>query len=455
MNKVLMEKRLKLNILFLFVVFLFIAGHGIYLNTPWVNLEYSFAEATRTILNPNYNIGLEHYWEIEANPLGYSLVTAIIASFLDISFWSVRIPSLLGGIAILFAGWAYYRKCKFKQNSLFMLWALFFSLNPLVWIYSGRATADILPVGLVVLAFLFCYCAQDRLWIHFIGGLCFSLAALVKFHSVLLGLGFAYIIFTNQNGQVIWGLRKGINLLFYSLLPAFVLGIYFFVIYKQFGIVFIPEKCKEAMIEGYDKKFISIFLMYSSYLTMMLILPIFLCIIHLRKAWSQKNFYIFVTITIVFGIISVETLSSFNMGEMGYSNLYDAYLNQKIVSLIRISSFILAFFFFAEIINAAVREKNEMASFLLCSLVPFLIIISFFKPAQRYLLFCFPFVTFYLVVILGSRMPRLTQWIGWPSAFIFSIITLISVFYQIGQGRAQRYTICAICGQNSFLLLPS
>lgn len=38
-----MGKRLKLNILFLFVVFVFIAGHGIYLNTPWVNFEYSFA----------------------------------------------------------------------------------------------------------------------------------------------------------------------------------------------------------------------------------------------------------------------------------------------------------------------------------------------------------------------------------------------------------------------------
>ncbi|GAN33347.1 MAG: hypothetical protein DYG83_11775 [Candidatus Brocadia sp. AMX2] len=431
-----MGKRLKLNILFLFVVFVFIAGHGIYLNTPWVNFEYSFAEASRGILDTTYTVGLEKYWEVEANPLGYSLVTAIIASFLDISFWSVRIPSLAGGIAILVAGWIFHHSKNFKNDSLFFLWAAIISLNPLVWIYSGRATADILPVGLVVLAFLFCYCAQDRLWIHFIGGVCFALASLVKFNSLLLGLGIVYLLFTDQNGKIIWSCEKITAFLFYSLLPTIVLGIYFLVIYDRFGIVFMPEIFKVAHFEGYAKGFITNLGMYASYLTMLLALTSVLPVIHLWKVWTRKNFFILTVIVFFMGFAFWNILSSFSMGEMDFGGLYEVLLNRKIISLIRVGSFVFTFFLFIELVDTAFRERKRMNFFLLYVLIPFLIISSFSKPVQRYLSFCLPFVTFYLIIILGSRMPRLIHWIGWTSVFVSALITLFGVLYQIRQGVA-------------------
>ena len=435
-NKVLMNKELTLNLTFFFSVFAFIVGHGIYLNTPWVNLEYAFGEAARGILNPYYTTGFEKYWEVEANPLGYSLITASIASFLGISFWSIRIPSLLGGIAILVAGWLFYRSKDFKNNALFFLWTAIISITPLVWIYSGRATADVLPVGLVVLAFLFCYYAEERLWIHLIAGLCFSLASLVKLHSILLGVGFVYILFTDQEGKINWSRRRGLKFLFYSLLPAVILGIYFLVIYSQFGIVFIPEQHKEALVEGYAKNFVSAFLMYNSLLGTMFATFCFLSITHLQKIWSKRNILILMIIILIAGSVFWRTLSSFPAGEMGFSNLYDTLLNQKVISLIRIGGFILAFFLFIELINTAFREESKTALFFLCSILPFLVILSFFKPCQRYLLFCLPFLSFYLVVILGSRMPRLTHWMGWPSIAVFIAINVFSIFHQIGQGRA-------------------
>lgn len=435
-NKVLMNKKSTLNLMFFFSVFIFIVGHGIYLNTPWVNLEYAFGEAARGILNPYYTTGFEKYWEVEANPLGYSLITASIASFLGISFWSIRIPSLLGGIAILVAGWLFYRSKDFKNNSLFFLWTAIISTNPLVWIYSGRAMADVLPVGLVVLAFLFCYYAEKRLWIHLIAGLCFSLASLVKFNTILLGFGFVYILFTDQNGKIIWNLKRELRFLFYFLLPAFVLGIYFLVIYNQFGIVFVPEKFKVTHFEGHAKNFASNLGLYCSYLAMLLALLGFLSIIRLWKVLSRRIFLILVIVSFISGIAFWEILSDSNADELGFSSLYDALLSLEIVSLVRIGGFLSAFFLFAELINTAFREKSRIALFLVCIILPFLIVSSFSRPAQRYLLFCLPFLTFYLIVILGSRMPQLAHWMGWPSIIIFIIINLFSTLHQIEQGWA-------------------
>lgn len=426
----------RLSLVFFLIVCFIIIGHAIYLNTPWVNFEDLFAEAARTILNPSYSIGIENYWKDEANPLGYSLIAALFASFLGISFWSVRVPSLLGGIAILLAGWVFYRKCNFKQNSLFFLWVIFLSLNPLVWIYSGRATADILPVGLVILAFLFCYCAQERLWIHCIGGCCFSLASLVKYNSILLGLGFVYIIFTNQKGTITWSSKRGFWFLFYSLFPIVVLGVYFLVIYNKFGIVFIPEGPKDAMAAGRSNSAISSLAMYISYMIMLLALPSLISIPYLRNVLSRKVFFALVIVALFFGVVFWEISSSFSAGEMGFSSLYETLLSKNIFSLIFLGSFILAFFLFAELIDTACRERNRIAIFLLCTLLPFLIISSFYKPVQRYLLFCLPFFTFYLIVILGSRMTRLTHWMGWSSIAVFIVINVFSTFHQIEQGRA-------------------
>lgn len=426
----------KLSLVFFLIVCFIIIGHAIYLNTPWVNFEYSFAEATRGILDSTHTIGLDKYWEVQANPLGYSLVTAVIVPFLGISFWSIRIPSLLGGLAILVVGWIFYRSRNFKNDSLFFLWTAIISLNPLVWIYSGRATADILPVGLVVLAFLFCYRAQNRLWIHFIGGVCFSLASLVKFNSLLLGFGLVYLLFTDQNGKIICRWEKVTAFLFYSLLPAIVLGTYFLVIYDQFGIVFIPEIFKVAHFEGYAKGFIANLGMYASYLTMLLALTCVLPIIHLWKVWTRKNFLLLAIISVIFGIVFWKISSGSNAGEMGFGGLYDTLLSQGIVSLIRVGSFLSAFLLFTELIDTAFRERSRIALFLLCTILPFLIVSSFSKPVQRYLLFCLPFLTFYLIVILGSRIPRLIHWIGWTSVFVSVLITLFSVLNQIRQGIA-------------------
>jgi len=431
-----MGKRSRLNFITLSVVCFFIIGHGIYLNTNWVNNEYVFSGAVKSILDPDYSIGLEKYWELQANPLGYSLITALFASFLGISLWSVRIPSLLGGITILLAGWAFYHNKNLKNDSLFLLWIATVAFNPLIWMYSGQATADILPVGLTALAFLFCYLAQGRLWIHLIGGICFSLAALVKFNSILLGLGFVYIIFSDEDGKISCNKKKAMNLLFYYLLPGLLLALYFLVIYHLFGVLFIPDEYKRVVFIGHAKNFIPCFAMYMSYLTMLLGLLSFVSLFRLLTEFSRKNFFLLVMVSIVFGFAFWDTLTHFSAGEMDYGGHFNTLLSKKMVSLLRVGGFISALFIFVELIYTTFRERDHFALFLLYALLPYLIIASFSRPAQRYLLFCLPFLTFYLIIFLGSRIPKITHWLGWTSVTVFALITIISIFYQVEQGGA-------------------
>jgi hypothetical protein len=431
-----MKKSIKLNIVTSFIIGFFLFGHMVYLNAPFVNQECVFSEAAQGIVNPAYAIGLEKFWKMQANPLGYPLVTAITISILNTSFWSVRLPSLFGGIAILLSGWAFYRNSDNQNDHLFFLWITTTMLNPLVWMYSGQATADVLPVGLMALSFLFCYLAKNRFRIHLMGAICLSLAVIVKFNSILLGLGFVYIIFRDQSGKMIYSKGKRIIFLLYSLLPAFFLLMYFLIVHELFGIVFIPEKFKVTHFSGHLVNILSYFAMYVSYLTMLLGLLSLVVLNHLWKVLSGRNLLILVMVSLLSAIVFSNILGHFSFGEMDYGRHFNALLSKEMVFLMRGAGLILGIFLFVELTYNAFSKKNSFAIFLLFTLLPYLIIASSSRPVQRYLLFCLPFLSYYIIVILGSQMPRLTSWLGWTSVAVLALVTSVSIFYQVEQGRA-------------------
>jgi len=80
--------------------------HAFYINTPFVNLEYVFAQATQSLLDPQSKQGMADYFSMQANPLGYVGFSTLF-HFLTgepEGFWSYRLASLSGLVAILAAG---------------------------------------------------------------------------------------------------------------------------------------------------------------------------------------------------------------------------------------------------------------------------------------------------------------------------------------------------------------
>ena len=173
----------------LFWGLIFVLGHLLYIDTPFVNQEYVFAEAAKSLLSPQYRIGLENYWNVQANPLGYSAISALVNGIFHfpVGFWSVRIPSLAGGLMVILAGGWIAKKFNFNR-SRFFLWAALIIFSPLIWVYAGRATADVLPTGLLMLSLALCLKADENKIYNFIASVVFSISILVKYNSILYSL---------------------------------------------------------------------------------------------------------------------------------------------------------------------------------------------------------------------------------------------------------------------------
>jgi len=127
-----------------------VVGHLPTLGAGFVNREWAFAEATRTLLDPGYEEGLHKYCGQQANPLGYSLTTAGLLGVtgLPVAFWTVRLPSLAGGCLLLFAGYRLAGARPAAGGGRFGLWVAVVVSNPLVWCYTGQATVDALPAAI-------------------------------------------------------------------------------------------------------------------------------------------------------------------------------------------------------------------------------------------------------------------------------------------------------------------
>ena len=148
------------------IIFAFFGLHLAYINTPFVNYEWAYRIGSQYFLTHDSEL-LEQYFLNQANPLTYSLFSSIIVNIFGDHFASYRILALLGGTIVLFS------LSKYKEPYLLLI----VGLNPLIWIYSGRAYSELLSVGIMLLAINL----QKR---GVLSGLFACLAATIKYHSI-------------------------------------------------------------------------------------------------------------------------------------------------------------------------------------------------------------------------------------------------------------------------------
>lgn len=429
----------RLNLSLCFWCAFLVAGHALYLNAPFVNFEYAFSEATHALTDPTYTQGLDRYWFSQANPLGYSAVAALIMKtlHLDNSFWACRLPSLMAGMAILFAGWILVREIGASSAKLFNLWAAVTTLNPLVWVYTGRATADVLPTGLMCLAFALCYVAKGRTKFHVAAGLLFTLAILVKFNAILLGCGFVYLTFSARETAGKSLAKRSLPLLCYTALPGAALLTYLTWTYANFGILLVADGPKDTLKPTeYVADFPATLTMYLSFLVTMLGFLALLTPLKIFKTLPRPEALRIMAIAVVSaGICSWILIYFSNGGEMDYGGL-NKVVPEAVFALMRIGCLALAIFLLSGVMHDALCKGDRFAMFLATAMLPYLAISSCFRPTQRYLLLCLPFVLFYLIVRSPVVIQRYTQWCGWLSAAVFAGVSLFGVAYQVAQAGA-------------------
>jgi len=398
--------------------------HAFYIQTPFVSMEYVFAQATQNLLSSENN--LAHYWSMQANPLGYVWVSTLIHFLLGepSGFWSYRLASLLGLVAILGAGAMVASTLKSDCRRAFHLWCALVTFSPLIWVFSGRATADVLPMGLLGLSLALVYKNEART--SGLASILFLFASIVKYHALLMAPGFIYIFWYQSQNNGEWIKRCGQ----FFLLPLLGFLLYLWGIYNQYGFFLVAETHSQTH-KFEPANFLKTFSLYAGYLGILLGPVAWVSLLNVRKNWPGK-WLILIGFGLGFGfwVDSLET-----MGEMNYGP-FDWILNRSMLFLVKSMGAIVFGFLILDCIVEARKHKNAVAGFVLTVCIPFLLVCSASRPAQRYLIFLIPLIFYYLVFyrMQGHKIYRVV--LGWGTVGIFVLANLFAVNYQVAQARA-------------------
>ncbi|HEY3964615.1 MAG TPA: hypothetical protein VGM05_08715 [Planctomycetaceae bacterium] len=415
-----------------------IAGHAVVLNEPFVNQEVAFSEGARGLAESDYADGLTRFWRHQVNPLGYSAVTALIRTALhqSDSYWTARLASLAGGVLILVSGYFWFRKTGSVRADLFWLWGGVTTLCPLVWIFTGRGTADVLPVGILCSAFTACWLAEGRWTRHFLAAGLLALATVIKYNTLLTGLGFIWLVLRGS-GQLALPLRTRLSqAALYGLVPGVCLTAYFAWVYGNFHVLFVQEQFRARHSPFTDlPQFPAILAAYSSYLVMLTGLLAIVPLVSLWRPLTLRSRILLGGGVLVLATGAAAALRGFEAGEMGFGG-FDRMLPAGLFVCLRGAFLVLAATCAFELCRKAISENDELCQFLLAALIPTLLISSCSRPAQRYLLVAVPWVFFALTVLSHRRMQRLTRLVGWSSVAIFCGLSGVATVYGVAHGRA-------------------
>ena len=406
--------------------------HAFYINTPFVNLEYVFAQATQSLLDPETKQSMSIYFSMQANPLGYVWFSTIFHFLMGEpeGFWSYRLASLSGLVVILGAGAIFASSLKSSPARNFHLWCALVTFSPIIWLFSGRATADILPVGLLFLSFAMAFKNEAKPIYGWLAPLIFLLAIIVKYHALLMAPGFIYIFWCQNQCQFNGAWAKKCGQFF--ILPLLGFFAYFWTIYNQYGFFLTPDK--HSQLEFGLANFLKTFSLYASYLGILLGPIILISILSVRKNWPGK-WWVLLVAGLGLGVWTGINPFGFQVGEMNYGPL-DGLLNGSLVLLVKGLGGIFFCFLIFDCFLEAGKNKNAVAGFFLTVCLPYLMICSLTRPAQRYLVFLIPIIFYFLVFYKLQGRIFYRSVLGWGTVTIFVLANIFAVNYQVAQARA-------------------
>ena len=369
--------------------------HISYINTPFVNLEWVYKTGTQYFITGNQDL-LKNYFTFQANPITYSFIVSNFINFFDIdTYWVYRGPALFGGILLLIA-------LARKENPWLVI---IVALNPLVWIYSGRAYSELLALGLMIFAYEFQYRPIAS-------GSITLLSGIFKFHTfpiILTNLGLKWIL-VNQKNRFKYFFNN--QLLTGSI--VLIGALTFFSIYqKLFNVWIVPEIHHEAL--GFSLRvLINNFFSYGFYLSGMffLTIPAFL---------NTKKFKLKIILLVPSILLGITNQ---NLGEMDFGS-FQQFLGNEIILLIKIIGF------WNFLLCCQIFWKDEESRILLLTILGYILLLSLTRPANRYLIFVVPFWA--ILVCQHISLSRMF-WLGYVS--VLAGLNLFATLYQVSNATA-------------------
>ncbi len=417
------------------VFYMLLTMIGLY--APWmgrgyVNLEYPFPMAARGLSDSRFADQLDVYFGIQANPLGYSFVLAVIYKIFGYHdwFWLAKLPSLCGALIIIVSGWMLTRDRWHGRRSLFYFWSSLIIFHPMIIAYGTSATADVLPVGLLMLSLAIAYKSTDhQVFFKVLAALLFGFAIIVKYNSAYFGLAFLYIALVG-NTQA----KKNSKYIFRDLsifiaVPFAILVIYIWWSNARYG-VFISNRLevhKPNFLDGLKWAFT-----FGKYLTFLGIfigfIPILIIAKESRSYYEGLKYVAIVVVLLFFGwfVLYQQVMSEMNFGFAFGSQ------NHKVLEtfgLVFGSVFCIHSF-------KQFGSRDRLLQLLIYGLAPYLVMISASRPTQRYLIFAVPAVLLLVTDSLKNFSVRSRNLSVGITALGFASVSLLGVSFLRAQGNA-------------------
>ncbi len=439
----------------LFILILIgLIGHSLFWSAPFVNLEYVYHQSAEIITSgQGLKISLLHLFEGFNNPLGNTLVIAGAQSILGATEWSSRIPSIVSWLICV--SMIYIMGCRWWSLSVGILAAIIVGFSPLFWVYGGIAYPDVPFTAVITITMFVAGFATYRnsLRLHLLAALLLGLATLFRYNGILFFPAIAiYVALQMYVNQDIHNLTKwkldtlkvcsvyvvvcGVILIPYLLWTKQVVGMVLrpgFVLVAPTDIIF-HIAASVPRIGGY-----MIWLGA-------LVLPFTVLILQQIRMRFQKRSFLSVA-AILFplnvAIIAAVQYLEFTSGEL-FGEMWFGWLERLLpISIIVVMRFIFLTASEVVVVGLIIWGKQKIwpnAFVVLWLLVP-LLIHSFYRMSQRYVIFFLPPLAVYVAYIIvksGTFSRRRTIAIALCVVYmtIYPSIGLFTSAYYSAEGHA-------------------
>ncbi len=356
---------------------------------PSINLEFAFVDAAHYFKSGNQHL-LDQYFKYQANTLGQPYLGWLLSSLLP-NLDMLFVLRLLSASGIVFLGFGLVNINKFlgrKDDSEILLLVL---LNPLVWVFSARATADFLPAAMGIFAISIVFISRPTVPRSIVSGILLGIAAVLKYHVICLSIIlFAFMWGRKEDKSVIraFFIVSAISLL----LPI----AYVITAHRFFGFWITPPPYQSVhglKLSGLANNFF----LYVGYLVM-LCAPSSLIFPKLREGLNKYWRYFLPAAVCVFfiGYFGFQ-----DGGELNLGPLDRFFTNQGMVSgallVLSLTCLSLIWSFLS------MKSVDKFYKRLGISIGTVIFVLSLSRPAQRYLLMVIPFFILLLPRIVISN----------------------------------------------------
>lgn len=348
-----------------------------------VNLEYAFVDAAQFFLFQDQAL-IQEYFSVQANTVGMPFLTAQLSHLLPgVPLLQVARIIVLLGVPLLAD--AMLRICRALGRDDAHLLTAYLLLNPLVWIYAGRATADFFPMALGIWAISLVLQSPLSLRRAFAGGLVLGFAAVLKYHTAFLA--FALAAYHLRGAPRTWPFRQASVFLAAVTLP---LCFYLLAAHAAFDFWLTPPEFQvkhQFTLAGFASNLVC----YAGYLVL-LAMPTLPFLPEVARTLLRRWRPVLLTLVAMFAI------GYFGIADNGEMNLGPA--DRWVPPNMRTALFAAVAVGLSLPLWLRMRNEDRLPTTLWAAIVAMLVVFSLTRPAQRYLLFILPL----LIALLPPRL---------------------------------------------------